>query len=63
MISVSGVNIKIKLTKQDYTRIKKKQPIKKTEAIEWVHRCVVGKITKKDLDKERLDETNSMDMF
>jgi hypothetical protein len=57
------VNIKIKLSKQDYQKIKNKEQVSPDQAISWVNRCVVGNIKKSDLDNERLNETNSMDMF
>jgi hypothetical protein len=57
------VNIKIKLSKQDYQKIKNKEQVSPDQAISWVNRCVVGNIKKRDLDNERLNETNSMDMF
>ena len=33
------------------------------EANEWIQRCIVGNITKEDLDDERTAEINSLDLM
>lgn len=37
--------------------------VEPTESLDWIRKCVVGKITKVDLDDERVDETNSLDIM
>lgn len=33
------------------------------DAPRWLKNCVVGRVSKKDLDDERMKETNSLDLM
>ena len=37
--------------------------VKPEKSIEWVRKCIVGRITKAELDDERVLETNSLDIM
>lgn len=37
--------------------------VSEEEATAWITRCLVGNIRKGDLDDERMNETNSLDMM
>lgn len=57
--------IKLCLPAEDFNKIyqNKKYEVPTSESIAWIKRCVVGNITKKELDNERMKETNSLDMM
>jgi hypothetical protein len=43
--------------------IKSNKPIHIDDASNWIKRCVVGRVSKRDLDDERMKETNSLDLM
>jgi hypothetical protein len=63
LIQVQGVIIKILLNAEDYNNIKNRKEMREEEAANWIKRCVVGRVTKRDLDDERMKETNSLDLM
>ena len=61
---MEGVQLKICLPKDEFDKlIKNKMEVEPEESLDWIRKCVVGKITKIDLDDERVDETNSLDIM
>jgi hypothetical protein len=61
-VDVEGVTIKVKLSAEEFFKIKtvmddddetEQQFITEDDAHEWIKNCVIGGITKKDLDKQR----------
>lgn len=64
MIKLGGIYLKICLTKDDYEKIKKKEKFTdKDEPAEWINRCVVGKVSKEELDDQRNEEMNTLDFI
>lgn len=61
LIQVENVSIKVLLNQDDFRAIQKNEQIKMKDAQPWINRCIVGKITKKELDDERQRETNALD--
>lgn len=56
--------LKIKLSEKDFKQIKTERwEIEAENSHVWLRRCLVGKITKAELDDERMKETNSLDMM
>jgi len=51
------------LNKEQVEAAKKKEKVKPENAIAWIKSAVVGNITKRELDDERMTETNSLDMM
>ena len=37
--------------------------VSEEESTDWIRRCLVGNMRKGDLDDERMNETNSLDMM
>ena len=63
MVSMAGViELKVNMQRNAFVALESKKPIKDEEAAEWIKTNVVGRITKADLDGERLRETNALDM-
>ena len=60
---VGGINLKVSLTKEALDKINSKQDITKEESRDWIKSCMVGNITKADLDDERARETNQLDLI
>lgn len=68
---VDSIAIKVKLTLEDFLDIKHKleedektrQFVSEDDSIHWLSRCIVGNITKMDLDKQRQIESNSLDLM
>jgi len=63
-----GVRLKILLNEEDYDKLyervfHRQEYMTVDEVASWVQRCIVGDITKEDLDKQRLRELNSLDMM
>lgn len=65
LVQVQGVMIKLCLPKEDFDKIynNRRYEVPQEESIAWIKRCVVGNISKKELDNERMKETNSLDMM
>jgi bifunctional DNA-binding transcriptional regulator/antitoxin component of YhaV-PrlF toxin-antitoxin module len=63
IILVENVSIKVCISLKDYTNIAEKKMVSEDEATAWITRCLVGNIRKGDLDDERMNETNSLDMM
>mgnify|MGYP004007267825 CR=1 FL=1 len=63
MLKTNGAQIKIMVNEQDFKKVQSRTPIATDEATSWIKRCIVGNIRKDELDDERLEETNNMDMF
>ena len=55
--------MKLCVPKDEFDKLRQGVPISEDDAGTWVKKCVVGKITKAMLDKERNDETNALDMM
>ena len=55
--------MKIFLSKKDYEDIMDKKKITPEESPDWIIRCIVGNISKEDLDDERTSEINSLDLM
>ena len=69
-VEVEGIKLKIKITAEDYFKIYRKVQenekdkfIEESDSIGWLERCIVGNIKKIELDQERQNETNSLDMM
>jgi hypothetical protein len=63
LIQVQGVIIKVAFGQEDFDAIKKGEVVSEKMATGWIKRCIVGSISKLDLDNERMKETNSLDMM
>ena len=64
MIPVEGVMLKICLPKDEFDMLlHRDMEVEPDESINWVKKCVVGRITKVELDDERVFETNSLDVM
>mmetsp|Transcript_8499 Transcript_8499/g.14296 ORF Transcript_8499/g.14296 Transcript_8499/m.14296 type:complete len:728 (+) Transcript_8499:520-2703(+) len=63
MVLVEGVPLKISLDQSHIDAIREKKAIVDLNSTEWVQECLVGHITKDELDEERIKETNSLDMM
>ena len=63
LIQVQGVIIKVAFGQEDFDAIKKGEVVSENMATGWIKRCIVGSISKLDLDNERMKETNSLDMM
>jgi len=64
MIPVEGVMLKICLPKEEFDKlIENDMEVDPEQSINWVRKCVVGRITKNELDDERVIETNSLDIM
>ena len=63
IVLVENVSIKVCLSQKDYNDIKNGNKIAVEDATEWLRRSLVGNIKKGDLDDERMNETNSLDMM
>mmetsp|Transcript_39558 Transcript_39558/g.60445 ORF Transcript_39558/g.60445 Transcript_39558/m.60445 type:complete len:423 (-) Transcript_39558:1026-2294(-) len=63
MIQVEGVPVKVLLSKDHFQKLVAKKHVEEQHSKEWVKQCVVGKISKAELDDERMKETNSLDMM
>ena len=57
-VDVEDITLKVRLKSQDFMHIKKKLDEKElhkfvdpNDSIDWINRCIVGKITKPMLDK------------
>lgn len=61
IIQVENVAIKVCLNQDDFKNIQEKKEIPENDAQNWINRCIVGKITKNELDDERRKETNALD--
>lgn len=55
--------MKVSLPEKEFEKIRAKKTIKPEEANDWLKNCVVGKISKSELDLERNKETNALDMM
>jgi len=64
LIPVEGVMLKICLPRDEFEKLlANDMEVDPAESIDWVKKCVVGRITKVDLDNERVEETNSLDIM
>lgn len=64
MVHIAGfVEIKCIFTQDSYDNIKAEHHVIPDDAEMWIKNNVVGRITKKDLDNERVRETNLQDMM
>lgn len=64
MIHIAGfIEIKCMFDESSLEQIRKPIPITKEEAPMWIKKNIVGRITKKELDDERVRETNLQDMM
>tara|TARA_B110000285_G_scaffold149011_1_gene166330 strand:- start:1029 stop:2306 length:1278 start_codon:yes stop_codon:yes gene_type:complete len=62
-ILVENIQLKIKLSERAFDEIKSNKEIDPKDAPNWLRKCLVGKLTKAQLDEERMKETNSLDMM
>ena len=70
-ISLEGLLLKVKLDNESFQRIYRRilrkgnsqNILKPAEATEWIETFVLGNITKKDLDNQRIAELNSTDLM
>lgn len=68
-IDVEGINLAVKLNKDDFENIFDKKYFREInyvsmdEAPDWIKRCIVGGITKEELDQQRKEEVCSLDMM
>ena len=63
IVLVENVSIKVILSQKDYNDLKSNKKVHQDDATGWIKRCLVGNIKKGDLDDERMNETNSLDMM
>jgi hypothetical protein len=63
ILMFQGVVLKICLPLEYYNKIKHKKKIMPFEAKTWIKKCIVGNISKTELDNERMKETNALDMM
>lgn len=64
MIKINSfIEVKMVLQEDSFEELTKRKEISKEKAPNWIKRNIVGRITKKDLDTERIRETNVLDMM
>lgn len=64
IIQVEGVALKVCFPAADFKKlVKDGMEVDVDKSIEFVNRCVVGRITKAECDDERVEETNSLDIM
>jgi len=63
IVQVKGVALKVCLPQEEFEKLLKSKDVPKSEATQWIQKCVVGKITKAELDDERVRETNALDIM
>jgi len=63
IILTEQVPLKVFLSEKDFKMVMDNKPVPQDEADEWLVRCVVGNIYKDDLDNERTNEINSLDLM
>lgn len=64
MIKINSfIEVKMILEESSFDKLTKHKQISKEEAPSWIKNNIVGRITKKDLDTERIRETNVLDMM
>lgn len=68
-IDVEGVTIKLKLNKEDIEKyyenwyLQIDEHVEKTDAEEWIKTKLAGNITMKQLDQQRTNEVNALDIM
>lgn len=64
IILVEGVRLKICLQKSHFDQIvQHEMEVQPENSYRWIRECVVGRITKFELDEERAEESNSLDFM
>ena len=63
IVQVKGVALKVCLPADEFEKLLKSKIIPKSEATQWINTCIVGRITKRQLDDERVRETNALDIM
>jgi hypothetical protein len=59
----SFIEIKMILEEKSFDELMKRKQISAAKAPMWIKNNIVGRISKKDLDTERIRETNVLDMM
>ena len=63
IVMVQNTPLKANLKKRTLDNIREGKEVPKEEATEWILNNIVGKISKTDLDLERVKEINTLDMM